>query len=268
MAIIPDLPLVKVMLLSQDVNGILLPIILIYVLKIINDREVMGEHVNGRVYNTIAWGFSVGADRALGDAGRCRRSSSERPAGDRPATSGPAGGAGPARQSPSNRSGARGSTCTSTSVLGMQARMSSSMCSAMSCASVTVRSGVDHHVQVDVPAAAGAPGAQLVVAADDVAAVLAHAAADLLELLVGQRLVEQHAGGLHHQLVAGLDDEHGDGDGGDRVEVRPAGELDEQQADGHAERRVDVGEQVGGVGLERGRLRAPRDRVEHAASRR
>jgi NRAMP (natural resistance-associated macrophage protein)-like metal ion transporter len=58
-AIIPHLPLVKVMLLSQDVNGILLPIILIYVLKIINDPQVMGDHVNGRVYNVVAWGFSV-----------------------------------------------------------------------------------------------------------------------------------------------------------------------------------------------------------------
>jgi Mn2+/Fe2+ NRAMP family transporter len=57
-AIIPNLPLVKVMLLSQDVNGILLPIILIYVLRIINDPKVMGEHVNGRIYNTIAWAFS------------------------------------------------------------------------------------------------------------------------------------------------------------------------------------------------------------------
>ncbi len=58
-AIIPHLPLVKVMLLSQDVNGILLPIILVYVLKIVNDRSVMGEHVNGPVYNTVAWAFSA-----------------------------------------------------------------------------------------------------------------------------------------------------------------------------------------------------------------
>ena len=58
-AIIPHLPLVKVMLLSQDVNGILLPIILIYVLKIVNDHSVMGEHVNGPIYNTVAWGFSA-----------------------------------------------------------------------------------------------------------------------------------------------------------------------------------------------------------------
>ena len=58
-AVIPGLPLVKVMLLSQDVNGILLPVILVYVFKIINDPAVMGEHVNGRVYNTVAWAFSL-----------------------------------------------------------------------------------------------------------------------------------------------------------------------------------------------------------------
>ncbi len=58
-AIIPHLPLVKVILLSQDVNGILLPIILIYVLKIVNDRSVMGDHVNGPIYNAVAWAFSI-----------------------------------------------------------------------------------------------------------------------------------------------------------------------------------------------------------------
>ena len=58
-AVIPGLPLIKVMLLSQDVNGILLPIILIYVLKVINDRSVMGEYVNGPIYNAVAWAFSM-----------------------------------------------------------------------------------------------------------------------------------------------------------------------------------------------------------------
>ena len=58
-AIVPGLPLVLVMLLSLDVNGVLLPIILIYVLKIINDRRVMGDHVNGTVYNVVAWTFSL-----------------------------------------------------------------------------------------------------------------------------------------------------------------------------------------------------------------
>ena len=58
-AMIPHLPLVQVIVLSQDVNGILLPIILVYVLKIINDRSVMGDHINGRIYNVIAWAFSI-----------------------------------------------------------------------------------------------------------------------------------------------------------------------------------------------------------------
>ena len=57
-AIIPHLPLVKVILLSQDVNGILLPIILIFVLVIINDRRIMGDYVNNRTYNWVAWTFS------------------------------------------------------------------------------------------------------------------------------------------------------------------------------------------------------------------
>ena len=57
-AVIPDLPLVRVMLLSQDVNGILLPIVLFFVLKIVNDRQIMGEYVNGRIYNSVAWTFS------------------------------------------------------------------------------------------------------------------------------------------------------------------------------------------------------------------
>ena len=58
-AMVPRLPLVRVVLLAQDVNGILLPIILIFVLLIINDRRIMGDYVNGRTYNWIAWGFSA-----------------------------------------------------------------------------------------------------------------------------------------------------------------------------------------------------------------
>lgn len=60
LVLIPGLPLVKVMLLSQDVNGILLPIILVFVLKIINDKKIMGEHVNKPLGNIIAWATVVG----------------------------------------------------------------------------------------------------------------------------------------------------------------------------------------------------------------
>ncbi len=51
----PNVPLFAVMLISQDVNGILLPVVLIFMLKLVNTRRIMGEHVNGRVQNLIAW---------------------------------------------------------------------------------------------------------------------------------------------------------------------------------------------------------------------
>ena len=68
-AIIPHLPLVKVMLLSQDVNGILLPIILIYVLKIINDPQGDGRPRQRARLQHHRVGVLGGAHRAVGDAG-------------------------------------------------------------------------------------------------------------------------------------------------------------------------------------------------------
>lgn len=55
----PGLPLVAVMLISQDINGILLPVILVYMLRLVNDRRLMGKYVNGPVYNAIAWGLAL-----------------------------------------------------------------------------------------------------------------------------------------------------------------------------------------------------------------
>jgi NRAMP (natural resistance-associated macrophage protein)-like metal ion transporter len=52
---VPDLPLIKIMFLSQTINGILLPIVLIIMLKLVNDRELMGEYVNSRRMNIITW---------------------------------------------------------------------------------------------------------------------------------------------------------------------------------------------------------------------
>lgn len=53
-AMIPKLPLILVMLFAQDVNGILLPIILIFTIIIINDRSVMGKYTNSKFFNVIA----------------------------------------------------------------------------------------------------------------------------------------------------------------------------------------------------------------------
>ena len=54
-AIVPNLPLIRVLLVTQVINGLLLPIILIAVLRLVNNRELMGRHVNGPLYNVAAW---------------------------------------------------------------------------------------------------------------------------------------------------------------------------------------------------------------------
>ncbi len=54
-ALLPGLPLFQVMLLSQDVNGILLAAVLVFAIRIASDRRVMGPYANGPVGKTIAW---------------------------------------------------------------------------------------------------------------------------------------------------------------------------------------------------------------------
>ncbi|MEK7849567.1 MAG: Nramp family divalent metal transporter [Candidatus Omnitrophota bacterium] len=53
--LIPKIPLVKIMLFSQVANGVLLPFILILMLRLINNKRLMGDFVNSKVYNFIAW---------------------------------------------------------------------------------------------------------------------------------------------------------------------------------------------------------------------
>ena len=53
--LIPNFPLIKVTLLSQVLNGVLLPAVLIFMLLLINKRRLMGKYVNGRLFNIIAW---------------------------------------------------------------------------------------------------------------------------------------------------------------------------------------------------------------------
>ncbi len=53
--LVPRFPLEHIMVLSQVVNGIVLPFVLIFMLLLVNDRELMGPHVNSRAFNIIAW---------------------------------------------------------------------------------------------------------------------------------------------------------------------------------------------------------------------
>jgi len=55
----PNLPLVKITILSQVVNGVVLPFVLIFMLLLINKKELMGEYVNSRLFNVIAWATTV-----------------------------------------------------------------------------------------------------------------------------------------------------------------------------------------------------------------
>jgi Mn2+/Fe2+ NRAMP family transporter len=54
-AVLPNLPLIRVLLVTQVINGLLLPVILFAVLRLVNNRELMGAHVNGPLYNIGGW---------------------------------------------------------------------------------------------------------------------------------------------------------------------------------------------------------------------
>jgi NRAMP (natural resistance-associated macrophage protein)-like metal ion transporter len=55
LVLVPNFPLVKVVILSQVLNGVLLPVIMIFMLKLINKYELMGEYTNPGWFNWIAW---------------------------------------------------------------------------------------------------------------------------------------------------------------------------------------------------------------------
>jgi len=57
--LIPGLPLVKIAVLSQVVNGVVLPFVLIFMLLLINKKDLMGEYVNTRLFNWVAWATTV-----------------------------------------------------------------------------------------------------------------------------------------------------------------------------------------------------------------
>ncbi len=53
---LPNLNLIAIMVFSQAVNGVLLPFLLIFMIRIVNDRRIMGRYTNGRIYNALSWG--------------------------------------------------------------------------------------------------------------------------------------------------------------------------------------------------------------------
>ncbi len=53
--LIPSAPLITIMVMSQAVNGVLLPFLLIFMMIIINDGRIMGRYTNGPAYNFVGW---------------------------------------------------------------------------------------------------------------------------------------------------------------------------------------------------------------------
>jgi Mn2+/Fe2+ NRAMP family transporter len=57
--LIPDIDLMGIMLTAQVINGILLPILLVFLVLIINNRRVMGQWINGKLANVLTWATVV-----------------------------------------------------------------------------------------------------------------------------------------------------------------------------------------------------------------
>jgi NRAMP (natural resistance-associated macrophage protein)-like metal ion transporter len=57
--LLPDAQLINVAILSQVLNGVLLPVVIILMLMLINRADLMGEHKNSRLWNVIAWATSL-----------------------------------------------------------------------------------------------------------------------------------------------------------------------------------------------------------------
>jgi len=57
---VPGAPLIRIMWASQVINGIMLPFVLIFMLKLVNQPELMrGEFTNSRFQNAVAWSTTV-----------------------------------------------------------------------------------------------------------------------------------------------------------------------------------------------------------------
>lgn len=54
-ALIPGIPQIRLLLVTQSVNGLLLPVILIAVVKLASNPEIMGKQKNGLIHNIVAW---------------------------------------------------------------------------------------------------------------------------------------------------------------------------------------------------------------------
>lgn len=55
LVMLPQAPLLQIMFLSQVANGLVLPFIILFILRLANDKRLLGRYVNGRIFNGVAW---------------------------------------------------------------------------------------------------------------------------------------------------------------------------------------------------------------------
>jgi Mn2+/Fe2+ NRAMP family transporter len=54
-ALIPGLPIIQVLIVLQDLNAAMLPILLVFIILLVNNRRLMGRYVNKLGFNIISW---------------------------------------------------------------------------------------------------------------------------------------------------------------------------------------------------------------------
>ena len=59
LSLIPGLPVIQWLVAVQVLNGILLPILLVFILRLINEEFLMGSLKNTRLYNILGWGTFI-----------------------------------------------------------------------------------------------------------------------------------------------------------------------------------------------------------------
>ena len=55
LVLMPGVDLFQIMMTSQVINGVLLPVVLVFQVVIAADRHIMGANRNGRVWNVLTW---------------------------------------------------------------------------------------------------------------------------------------------------------------------------------------------------------------------
>lgn len=65
-SLIPGLPFIQVLIILQDVNAAMLPILLVFIILLVNNRRLMGRRVNGRVLNILSWVTTVSITALVG----------------------------------------------------------------------------------------------------------------------------------------------------------------------------------------------------------